>query len=118
MSTGTKTHRDKRGVVTTAHGRATIKLRDDIDSITTTVIGEAPEKFFDCSGEELMHQNTMSNNSSIRRVIFGTQIEPQEKKKQKQQEGMSPDDQLTTSNNQEFDTKSYNFIDATSSASK
>ncbi|KAL2510336.1 Uncharacterized protein Fot_33983 [Forsythia ovata] len=156
---------------------------------TTTVIGEAVEKFFDCSAEELMHKDTMedrpnnvpvfcthieyehvvyvksanrgtipnqtlfdvifildsvtvikatkafefpltnkqssslsistipgeeSNSSSVRRVLFGTSSEPQEKKKQKQEESMHPDDHVNSHN---VDTNNYSFSDATTSMS-
>ncbi|KAL2558129.1 Uncharacterized protein Fot_02868 [Forsythia ovata] len=59
-----------------------------------------------------------SNNSSVQRVLFGTSSEPQEKKKQKQEESMHPDDHVTTFDSHDVDTNNYSFSDATSSASK
>ncbi|KAL2558178.1 Uncharacterized protein Fot_02917 [Forsythia ovata] len=59
-----------------------------------------------------------SNNSSVRRVLFGTSSEPQEKKKQKQEESMHPDDHVTTFDGHDVDTNNYSFSNATSSASK
>ncbi|KAL2558142.1 Uncharacterized protein Fot_02881 [Forsythia ovata] len=55
-------------------GRATVKLRDNIGSITGTVIGEAVDKFFDCSAEKLLHQDTMKDRPN-NVPIFRTHIE-------------------------------------------
>ncbi|KAL2509091.1 serine/threonine-protein kinase UCNL [Forsythia ovata] len=49
-------------VLINERGRATVELRDNTGSITTIVIGEAAEMFFDCSAEELMHQDTMTRS--------------------------------------------------------
>ncbi|KAL2549549.1 Replication factor-A C terminal domain-containing protein [Forsythia ovata] len=58
------------------------------------------------------------NNSSVRRVLFGSSSEPQEKKKQKQEESMHPDNDVTTFNSDDVDKNNYSFSDGTSSASK
>ncbi|KAL2492347.1 replication protein A 70 kDa DNA-binding subunit B-like [Abeliophyllum distichum] len=120
-------------------GRATFELRDNIGSITATVIVEAAEKFFDYCAEERMHQDTMetkalefpstnkqSSSLSISTILgeqesnihFGALSEPQEKKL-KQEESMHPDDDVTTFNSDDdVDKNNYSFSDGTSSVSK
>ncbi|KAL2548524.1 Uncharacterized protein Fot_10054 [Forsythia ovata] len=50
--------------------------------------------------------------------LFGASSEPQEKKKQKQEESMYLDDHITTFDSHNVDTNNYSFSDSTSSASK
>ncbi|KAL2527400.1 Replication factor A C-terminal domain-containing protein [Abeliophyllum distichum] len=129
-------------------GRATVELRDNTGSIIPTVIGDAAEKFFDCCGRsskqypvtvsketkalEFPSTNKQSSslsistipgeeesdNSSIRRVLFGASSDPQEKKKHKQEESMYRDDEVTIFDSDDVDKNNYSFSDGTSSASK
>ncbi|KAL2499055.1 Uncharacterized protein Adt_24605 [Abeliophyllum distichum] len=54
-----------------------------------------------------------SDNSSVRRVLFGASSDPQEKKKQKQEESMYRDDKVTTFDSDDVDKNNYSFSDGT-----